>query len=418
VSVVVLGLSYKTAPLGLLERTAIPERELPKALQALADNEDLSEVVLVSTCLRTEVYAVADQFHDGVGELRRTLGQLSGVPVDELGEHLYCHFGDAAVAHLFAVAAGLESAVLGEGEVLGQVRRAWERAERERAAGPVLRALFRHAVEVGKRARSETAIATGITSLSHAAVALAGERLSGLSGRRALVLGAGAMGSQMAAALAAAGAEVELASRTGARARAVAARAGATDIPLASLPLALQRSDVVLASTGAAEVVLEESDVAPVVAARGERPLLVVDVAVPRDVDPAVAQLPGVSLLDMEDLQAFAEAGRAGRQREVGRVRAIVADEVGRYQETSAARMVAPLVTALRERAERIRAAELDRRQALLRKLEPEEREAVEAITRATVAKLLHEPTVRLKQEAGSARGERLSEAIHTLFDL
>ncbi|MBO0713609.1 MAG: glutamyl-tRNA reductase [Acidimicrobiales bacterium] len=417
-SVVVLGLSYKSAPLGLLERTTVDDGDLPKALDGLSDNDDLSEVVLLSTCLRTEVYAVADQFHDGVGGLRRTLAELSGVPLDELSEHLYCHFGDTAISHLFGVAAGLESAVLGEGEVLGQVRRAWERAESERAAGPVLRALFRHAVEVGKRARSETAIARGITSLSHAAVALAGQRLSPLSGRRALVLGAGEMGGQMAAALVAAGAEVRLLSRTWSRAKAVATRTGATPVPLGALPEALAWADVALTSTGANQVVLGEAELAPAMAARADRSLLVVDVAVPRDVDPDVAELPGITLLDMDDLRAFAEAGLAGRQGEVGRVRAIVTEEVARYQLTSAARAMAPLVTSLRDRAEGIRRAELERQRSRLAELDPAQQEAVDAVTRAVVAKLLHEPTVRLKRDAGSARGERLSEAARALFDL
>lgn len=417
-SVVVLGLSHRSAPLGLLERTTVEDGGLPKALHGLSGNDDLSEVVLLSTCLRTEVYAVADQFHDGVGGLRRSLAELSGVGLDELSEHLYCHFGDTAVGHLFAVAAGLDSAVLGEGEILGQVRRAWERAESERAAGPVLGTLFRHAVEVGKRARSETAIARGITSLSHAAVALAAQRLGALGGRRALVLGAGAMGGQMAAELVSAKAEVELISRTWSRARVVAARSEVVPVPLSALPEALSWADVALTSTGATQVVLSEADLAPVMAARPDRPLLVVDVAVPRDVDPEVAELPGVTLLDMDDLRAFAEAGLAGRQKEVGRVRAIVAEEVTRYQQTSASRAVVPLVTALRDRVERVRRAELDRQRSRLSSLDPAQQEAVEAVTRAVVAKLLHEPTVRLKREAGSSRGERLSEAARALFDL
>lgn len=417
-SVVVLGLSYKSAPLGLLERTTVEDGDLPKALTGLADNDDLSEVVLVSTCLRTEVYAVADQFHDGVGGLRRTLAELSGVPLDELSEHLYCYYGESAVAHLFGVAAGLESAVLGEGEVLGQVRRAWERAESVRAAGPVLGALFRHALVVGKRARSETAIARGITSLSHAAVALAGQRLDSLAGRRALVLGAGVMGGQMAAALVAGKAEVQVTSRTWSRAKTVATRTGATPAPLTALPDVLAWADVALTSTGATRVVLGEAELTPVMTARAARPLLVVDVAVPRDVDPGVAELPGVTLLDMDDLRAFAEAALAGRQNEVGRVRGIVTEEVARYQVTSASRAVAPLVTSLRDRAERIRRAELERQRSRLSGLDPAQQATVDAVTRAVVAKLLHEPTIRLKRDAGSARGERLSEAARTLFDL
>src|SRR5450755_3261119 len=201
-SVIVVGLEQRQSPLELLERVTVTDSALPKALGRLRDQSNLSEAVILSTCLRTEVYAVVERFHDGVAELQEFLATISGGPVEALAEHLTVRFDDDVTSHLFTVAAGLDSAVLGESEVLGQVRRAWERAQQEQVSGPVLGALFRHAVETGKRVRSETAIARGITSLSHGAVALAATRRSGgLAGARVLVVGAGEMGEGVVRAL-------------------------------------------------------------------------------------------------------------------------------------------------------------------------------------------------------------------------
>ncbi|MGH9066132.1 MAG: glutamyl-tRNA reductase [Acidimicrobiales bacterium] len=418
-SVVVVGLNQRTVSLGVLERMTVSDTALPKALQGLRDRGNLSEVVVVSTCARTEVYGVVERFHGGLADVRAFLADLGSLPPEEFSDHLYCYYEDAAVAHLFEVAAGVDSAVLGEGEILAQVRRAWERAREEGAVGPVLSDLFRHAVEVGKRARSETGIARGIASISQAASALAAERLGGsLAGRRVLVLGAGEMGEGMAVALGASPAEVLVANRTPARASDLAERVGGLAVAWASLPETLAEVDVVLASTGARAALIGVDDLAPVMAARSGRPLLVVDVAVPRDVDPGVAELPGVTLLDMGDLTEFAEAGMAGRRREADRVRAIIADEVQRHLEVAAARTAAPVVSALRRRVETVRRAELDRYRSRLGGLGPEDLEAVEALTRQLLAKLLHEPTVRLKEAAGTPKGERLSESLRTLFDL
>ncbi|MDP8993013.1 MAG: glutamyl-tRNA reductase, partial [Actinomycetota bacterium] len=201
-SIVVVGLNYRTVPLELLERMTVPSASLPKALDALRSRENLSEAVVLSTCMRTEVYVVADLFHTAVAELRDFLAEVSFVAPEDFAGRLYSFYGDGAVAQLFRVATGIDSAVLGESEVLGQVRAAWEKAAAEGAAGPVLGSLFRHALEVGKRARSETGIGRGTTSISHAAVDMAAQRLGTLEGKRILVLGSGQMGKGMALALA------------------------------------------------------------------------------------------------------------------------------------------------------------------------------------------------------------------------
>jgi glutamyl-tRNA reductase len=369
--------------------------------------------------MRTEIYAVAAKYHGAVQDVRNFLSELGFTAPEDFTDHLYSFHDDAAVTHLFRVASGLDSAVLGEGEVLGQVRDAWEKARTEGAAGPVLSGLFRHAVEVGKRARAETAIARGTTSVSQAAVEMAVRQLGSLEGRSMLVLGAGDMGEGIAVALSstAASSRVLVANRTWARAAAVAARVGGEAIDFGSLGAALEDVDVLLTTTGSPSVLIEASDVAGVMDAR-ERDLLIVDIAVPRDVDPAVRRLPGVTLLDMDDLQRFAEAGIAGRRGEITKVETIIAEEVQRYLDAATAREAAPLVAALRERAEGVRQGELARLASRLDGLEDRERQAVEALTRGIVNKLLHEPTVRLKDAAGSPRGDALAEAVRALFDL
>ena len=423
-AVVAVGINERDVSLDVFEQSAVSERDLPKALQVLCDSEHVSEAVVLSTCLRTEVYAVVERFHDGLADIERFFRSCSsamGTDSPPLSELLSCWIDDAAVSHLFEVAAGIDSPVLGEGEILRQVRTAAELARQEHAAGRVLGPLFRHAVEAGKRVRTETAIAQGTTSLAHAAVALAADHLEGgLAGRSVLVIGAGEMGAGFSKALAqpVGPARVVVANRSAERAAAVAEQSGAQAVGLSKLDEELARADLVLTSTAAPDVVLDVARVRRTMRSRPDRPLLVVDVAVPRDVDPAVVDLEGVSLLDVEDVRRFAEARMSTRRGEIPAVRAVLTEELERYRASYAARSAAPVVAALRMRAETIRRAELDRQRARLEALGPEAREIVETVTQRTVAKLLHEPTVRIKDAAGSPRGERLAEALRSLFDL
>jgi len=419
VSVVVIGLNHRTAPLDLLERTAIDHAHLPKVLHDLCTRTNLSEAVVLSTCNRTEVYAVAEKFHGGYDDVRNFFVDLSFLPSEEFAHHLYVHYDEAAVNHLFGVAAGLDSAVLGESEILGQVGAAWEKARDEGTTGSALNLLFRHALEVGKRVRTETGIGRGITSVAQAAVAMASDRLGSLEGRRILLLGAGEMAEGMATSLAAAGAgDVVVANRTWQTARALASNIGGRAVRLADLAAELVTADVLLTSTGAHTIMLEHADLASAMGHRDGRPLLIVDIAMPRDVDPSAGQLEGVTLLDMDDLRRFVAVGLQGRQHEASRARVIVEDEIARYRATTSAREAAPLVTALRDRAEAVRAGELERLKARLAGLDDRQREAVDALTKGIVAKLLHEPTVKLKDAAGSAKGDRLNDALRDLFNL
>lgn len=418
-SVVVIGLNHRTAPLDLLERLTVDDARLVKALGDVSGREHVSEAVILSTCNRTEIYAVAEKFHGAYRDIRDFLADWSFLPPEAFTDHLYVHYDDLAVDHLFAVAAGLDSAVLGEHEILGQVRTAWELALDEGTSGGQLNMLFRHALEVGKRARTETGIARNIASVSTAAVAMAAERLDGLAGKRILVLGAGEMAEGMVRLLAGADvAEVLVANRTWERAFDLAQRAGGRALHLAELDQGLRQVDLLLTSTGASSLIVEHGDLEAAVAARAGRPLLIVDVAVPRDVDPAAGDLDGVTLLDMDDLRAFAESGVAERRREVAAVRTIIDDEVQRFVAVASAREVAPLVASLHTLGEQVRAGELERFAGRLGELDERQRELLDALTKGIVAKLLHEPTVGLKDAAGTPKGERLAEALRDLFDL
>ncbi|MDQ3384392.1 MAG: glutamyl-tRNA reductase [Actinomycetota bacterium] len=413
---IVVGLNHRTVPLEVLERMTVTGDRLPKALHDLVSRDAITEAVVLSTCNRTEVYVVADRFHPAVGDVRHVLSGLAHLAPEDFADHLYTFHDAAAVAHLFSVVSGLDSAVLGESEILGQVRSAWEQAAVEGAAGAGMNMLFRHALEVGKRVRTETSIGRHTASVSQAAVELAEARLGTLTGKRVLVLGAGEMGEGMALSLARSGvAEVLVANRTRDRAEELAVKVGGRALGVSDLATALAEVDVLLTSTGATSVLVDHGDLEPVVAARGGRDLLIIDVAVPRDVDPSAADLPGVDLLDMDDLRAFADAGIAERRKEIATVRDLVDEEVQRYREAVTHRQAAPLIAALRSRAEVARVAELDRASA---RLSAAEREALDVASRALVAKLLHEPTIRLKEAAGTARGERLADALRDLFDL
>ena len=418
-AIVAIGVNHRTTPLDLFERLTIDASDLPKALADVAARDHVTEAVVLSTCNRTEIYAVVERFHDSYTGLREALAAQAYVPPAEIADHLTLHSDDQAARHLFEVAVGLDSAVVGETEILSQIKGAWEAARVEGTVGPQLNAIFRHVLEVGKRARTETAISRHIASASTAAVAMAADRLDGLAGRKVLVVGAGEMGEGMVVGLAASGVdEVRVANRTPARAEALAARVGGLAVPLIDLRQTLAEVDLLLTSTGATALLVDHVELAPIIVERGGRPLLIVDIAVPRDVDPEVAALPGVTLLDMDDLRAFAEQGLERRRGEVAAVEIIIEDELVRFAARTTARGVAPLVATLHERAEQLRLAELERFAGRLDGLTDRQREAVEALTHGVIAKMLHEPTVRLKDQAGTARGDRLVEALRDLYDL
>jgi glutamyl-tRNA reductase len=415
-SVVVVGLSYTSAPIALLEKAAVPGEAAPAVLRAIASSPHVSEAMLLSTCNRVEVYADVRAFHAGVGELTARLAAEAGLPVDELGAHVYVHFEDAVVQHLFDVVCGLDSMVVGEAQILGQVRDALALAQQLGTAGRSLNDLVQQALRVGKRAHAETGIDTAAPAVVSTGLELAAQTLDGLAGRRALLVGAGSLASLSLAALARAGLdEIAIANRHPERAATLAAAVpGARAVGLDALADELSHADLVVSCTGATGLVVPTQMLA---AARGpvDRDLVILDLALPRDVEPSVVDLPGVTLVALEDLGTLLVGRRAGA--EVEAVRAIVAEEVAAYLAQRQAARVAPTVVALRARADEVVQAELARFDART-SVDPAVRDEVARTVRRVVDKLLHAPTVRVKELAEEPAGLAYAEALHALFDL
>ena len=415
-SVLVVGLSHRTAPVPVLERVTLGVGDTTSVLEALTVGT-VREAVIVATCNRVEVYADTDKFHEGVNAVSDLLASRSGVPLDELAGHLYVHWEDQAVLHLFQVACGLDSMVVGESQILGQLRRAYAAAGR--GAGRILHELFQQSLHVGKRAHAETGIDDAGRSLVSVAVdtALSSAGLGSLRGASALVVGAGSMGALAGATLRRAGVtDIVVANRSADNARRLADTLEGRGIGIADLGPVLARVDIVVTSTGATGTVLGIEEVRAAVAERGGRPLVILDLALPRDVEPGVADLPGVTLVDLESLQTLLDDSQTGA--DVSAVREIVDDEVVAFLASQRANRVAPTVAALRSRADQVVSAELLRLTGRLPDLDDRSRAEVETAVRRVVDKLLHTPTVRVKELADAVGGVSYTEALQTLFGL
>jgi glutamyl-tRNA reductase len=413
--VLALGVSHRRASVELLERLTLTDDDLPKAYGRLADLPGVRESVVLSTCNRVEVYAEVTGYHAGFQDLRTFLAESGGLDADEFAEPLYAHYEDEAAEHLFGVAAGIDSMVIGEPQILSQVRHALRRADAEGGGGPVLADLFRRSVRFGRRARAETEIGKSPAAFVDAGLRLAEAAIGSLRGKHAVVVGAGQMGGLALEALRARGvAEAHVLNRTPERAERLAARHGARVRALRDLADAIAGADVVVSSTGAPEVVLEAADVRAAMAGRDDRPMFLLDLAVPRDVAPAAGNVPGVSVADIDALRA--RVVNDDELREIAKVRALIQEEVRRLAERRRVARLAPLLEALQARGERVRAGELARAAAKLSSLDAVEREAVEALTRSIVAKLLHDPMVRVKDL--SAGGDSHARLLAELFGI
>ncbi len=410
--ITLVGIDHKTAPVSLRERLAFGAEELPDALPAIAAAFD-GGVALLSTCNRTEVYLATHRTVDATLVIDK-LRELKGSP--EVPPDAFYHLtGRDAVRRLFLVAAGVESMVLGESEVLGQVRAAFAAATAAKTHNAVLSQLFHAAVRAGRRARSETRICRHTVSVSSTAVALAHQTLGDLAGRTVLVVGAGEAGKLTARSLAgSAESRLLVTSRTARRAREVAEDLGGKAIPFRRLKEAMAEADIVISSSAAAGFLIGRSEAKAAMAGRGDRPVLIIDIAVPRDVDPVVSRQPGVHLYDIDDLREVAEQNMNARRQEVAKVRRILEEELERFNEWVRARGVTPTVAALRARADAVREEEIARTMKRLRGITPEQRRRVEAMANALTKKLLHDPIVRLK----GVDGERFAPQVRELFAL
>jgi glutamyl-tRNA reductase len=413
-SALVVGLSHHTAPVTVLERAALSADAVEKLLADVHSAEHICEAVAVVTCNRVELYADVATFHGGVEEISSLLARHVQADLAELTSHLYVHYEDAAVSHLFHVASGLDSMVVGESQILGQVREAYRRAQAAETVGRVLQALFPAAMRVGKRCHAETGIDSAGRSV--VTVGLAAVAPAGVAGLHALVVGAGSMAALAASTLVREGADVVVASRSADRAERLAGIVGGRAIELSRLSRALVDVDVVVSCTGAAEVVLSADMVEAAVRERGGRPLRVLDVALPRDVDLAVHALPGVVAADLATLASRHDLAAAAE--DVAAVRAIVADELAAFAGARRQAQVAPTVVALRAMADDVVASELARMGSRLPDLDARALEEITKTVRRVVDKLLHAPTVRIKELAAEPGGASYESALRELFAL
>ncbi|MEX2503231.1 MAG: glutamyl-tRNA reductase [Egicoccus sp.] len=432
-SLLVVGCNHRSADLPLLERLAVPAAELPKALASLTALEHVQEAVVLSTCNRVEIYASVSRFHPGLQELRGWLAERGDIHPQDLDDLQYSYHDDRAAAHLFAVAGGLDSMVVGERQIAMQVKQVMEIAREEGTARRVLQRLFRQAVRVGRRVRSDTAIGSGASSMVDVGLDVAAERLgSSLTDRHVLLVGAGKMGGLTAQRLVdeAAG-RIDVWNRSEDKADRLAQRTGGRVIAPGGLADAVAAADLVVCTTGAAEPVLDLDLVLGALQARRDaagpqvQPLVLLDLAMPRNVDPRCHDLPGVEVVDIADVRRLVatDAGRVRNDRGVtGEVvaaaRAIVDEEADRFVAWTRAGEVEPTIRDLRRTAEQIRDAELERLSGKLSTLDPRQREAVEALTRGIVNTLLHQPTVRLKELADRTGADGHAAALRDLFGL
>jgi glutamyl-tRNA reductase len=414
-SVLVVGMSHNSAPVSVLEQVARDPEGALKLIRDVFDNEHVVEATVLSTCNRIEVYAEVDRFHGSVEAISRLILGPSSEPDELLVPHLYVHYDDAAVSHLFHVGSGLESMVVGESQILGQTREALRVGQETGTVGPALNSLFQQALRVGKRAHAETDIDRAGPSLVAAALEEATAHLGRSTGLRALVLGAGAMASLSVSTLARLGTgSVVVANRTPHKAERLAEQYGGRAVPLDQVPAELAEVDLVISCTGATGMVLD----APTLrAARtGTDPLVVIDLALPRDVDPAIAAEPGVHLINLEVLAADLE--QAGEAAEIADVRSIVAQELSAYLAARRSASVTPTVVALRTMATGVVEAELQRLAGRLPQLDDEARAEIEQAVRRVADKLLHQPTVRVKELANEAGAVSYATALAELFAL
>jgi glutamyl-tRNA reductase len=419
-SLLVVGCNHHSADLALLERLAVSADELPKALRSLTGLEHVIEAVMLSTCNRVEIYAHVTRFHPGLQELRGWLAERGDIHPQDLDELQYSYHDDRAAAHLFAVTGGLDSMIVGERQIAVQVKQAMETAREEGSARRMLQRLFRQAIRVGRRVRSDTAISAGASSMVDVGLETVADRLGGtLAGRHVSIVGAGKIGALTAERVSAlAVSRVEVWNRSPDKARRLAERVGGHVIPDLGLVDTLAAADVVVCTTGAPEPVLHLDLVKRALARRLEvqGPLVLLDLAVPRNVDPACHELPGVVIVDVEDVRAAAESGVTGEV--LADARGIVEDEAERFLTWTRTAQVEPTIRSVRGFAEEVRVAELDRLAGKLSGMDERQRDAVEALTRGIVNTLLHGPTVRLKHLADAGGAEQHAEALRELFDL
>jgi glutamyl-tRNA reductase len=412
-AIVVCGLSHKTVPLPVLEQVAFTPDSLPKALARLADHEPIHEGVILSTCNRTEIYASVHRFHPAIEAIRRFLSDTSGVGQDKISSGMYTYYDDDAARHLYNVASGIDSMVVGEPQILGQVREAFRVAADEGTVRRMLHQLFQRALSVGKRVRTDTAIARHVVSLPQAGARVASDLVGGLEGKRVVVIGAGRMSELAARAVLEGGCtDIVVANRSVDKAEALGTELGGSGVGLDALRDVLLGADVLISATSSEGHVVERDTLEE--AARVRR-LVVVDLALPRDVDPAARDLDNVELRDIEDLRSVVDSNAERRKAELPKVQEIVDAAVEDFSAWERSLALGPAIEGLREWAERIRVEEIAK---LGRDAHPEELEKLDRATKALVNKLLHRPMTQMRELVRNPDGQVYLEAFQEIFDL
>lgn len=421
--IVCIGLSHHTAPVEVRERHAFPPARMVEALVALCDYQAVQEAAMLQTCGRLEIYAMLDDYERGVAQIKSFLTNFRhGSTGYDIESYLYTRLGREAIEHLFRVSTGLDSMLIGEAEILGQVKDAYVVAQRAKSLGRTLHHLFREALAAGKTARAQTHIGSESVSIATAAVEAAREHLGSLSGTSILVIGAGKMGASAVKRLRSEGAaQVLVANRTMSRARELVAETGFGEaLELPGLSDALSIADVVVASTGASHFILNEERVSAAMARRPDRPLFIVDIAVPRDADPAIAEIANVSLVDIDGLKSVVDEKLELRREAIPAVEEIIAEYVERFETWYRTRIAVPVIATLTQKAEAIRVAELDRLLARCPDMSERERMLVAGMTMTIVSKLLHSVILKIREKARQGRAEALADArvLDELFEL
>lgn len=418
--IVVVGLSHKTAPVEIREKLAVPESRMGEALTRLCSYQGVREGILLSTCNRVEVYAVVDEIEAGYGRIQEFLADAHlSLSSEQLTPHLYWHQGDRAISHLFRVASSLDSMIVGESQILGQIKDAFEAALAHKSTGIILNKVVKKAISVAKRVRTETKIAEMAVSVSYAAVELAKKIFSDLSEKTVLLVGAGEMAKLAARHFITSGVRhVRVTTRNPQHGLELADRFGGTAVPFEHFREDMASADIVLVSTGAAHYLVSEDDVQRSVKQRMNRPMFLIDISVPRNIDPAVRHVDNAFLFDIDDLKARVEQNRGGRLQEAEKAERMVVDEVGIVRQWLQSLEVTPTIMALRTRVDDIKRAEVEKTLGRLANLSVPERELVEAMASSIVNKLIHNTMVTLKAEVNSSEGAAFVEAARRFFSL
>ncbi|UVT14237.1 MAG: glutamyl-tRNA reductase [Nitrospira sp.] len=417
---IVVGLSHKTAPVEIRERLAVPESRLGEALTRLCSYPGVKEGVLLSTCNRVEVYSVVDDIEAGYGRIQEFLADTHlSLSSEQLTPHLYWHTGDRAIAHMFRVAASLDSMIIGESQILGQLKDAFEVALAHKTTGVIMNKVVKKAISVAKRVRTETKISEMAVSVSYAAVELAKKIFSDLHEKTVLLVGAGEMAKLAARHLIANGVgHVRITTRTAQHAVDLAAKFGGTPVPFDQFKADMASADIVLVSTGAAHYIVGAEDVQRAVNERMNRPMFLIDISVPRNIDPSVRHVDNAFLFDIDDLKHRVEQNRSERVKEAEKAESMVLEEVTTMLDWMKSLEVTPTIVALRSRVEDIKRVELEKALGRLGHLSPQDRELVEGLASSIVNKLIHRTMVTLKTEVNSSNGPAFVEAARRFFHL